>query len=280
MTHQEKQKEQSKKWIASAFFTLLKNKDYTAVTVSEIAKKADLSRRTFYRLFDCKQDIIEYMFEEIFPDYICAVKELPAKKREYLAIAVVEFVNKHLEFFRCLKRNHLDYLMIDFFDSHLANGRDCIWEHPFSENDEVEQVFLMTISIEHYNIIRLWLALYDKKRQKKCQNSYQTLLHYLAAFNNIHWLTNNKRLRFLPFRVIPQKLWQSKSFKKHAYFPSRHIKYRKYMFARKDREDGAVQFIQGYTGKDKRRNLSRGSGRCAYRKINLYQTLYGADGNS
>ena len=182
MTHQEKQKEQSRKWIADAFFSLLKKKDYNAITVSEIAKKADLSRRTFYRAFDCKQDIITYMFERIFPDYISAVNELPAKKREYLAIAIVGFVNKHLEFFRCLKRNHLDYLMIDFFDSHLANGRDCIWEHPFSENDEVEQVFLMTISIEHYNIIRLWLALYDKKTPEEMSKLISDALALFSRF--------------------------------------------------------------------------------------------------
>lgn len=163
MTHQEKQKEQSRAWIADAFFTLLKKKSYQTITVSEITKKADLSRRTFYRVFDCKQDIITYMFEQIFPDYISAIKELPAKKREYLAIAIVEFVNKHLEFFRCLKRDHLDYLIIDFFDSYLATGRDGIWGHPFSENEEIERIFMMTISVEHYNIIRLWLELCDKK---------------------------------------------------------------------------------------------------------------------
>ena len=181
MTHQEKQKEQSRKWIADAFFSLLKKKDYNAIPVSEIAKKADLSRRTFYRAFDCKQDIITYMFERIFPDYISAVNELPAKKREYLAIAIVGFVNKHLEFFRCLKRNHLDYLIIDFFDNHLAHGRDCIWEHPFSGNKEVEQVFLMTISVEHYNIIRLWLALYDKKTPEEMA---KLISDALALFNH------------------------------------------------------------------------------------------------
>lgn len=69
MTHQEKQKEQSKEWIAD-----------DAITVSEISKKADLSRRTFYRAFDCKQDIITYMFERIFPDYISTVNELATKK--------------------------------------------------------------------------------------------------------------------------------------------------------------------------------------------------------
>lgn len=167
MTHQEKQKEQSKQWIADAFFTLLKKKSYDAITVSEISKKADLSRRTFYRVFDCKQDIITYIFERIFPDYISAIRALPIKDREHLATAIVEFVNSHLEFFQCLKRNHLDYLVIDFFDNHLAKGRDGIWGRPFSGNEEIERVFMMTISVEHYNIIRLWLELCDKKTPKE-----------------------------------------------------------------------------------------------------------------
>lgn len=181
MTHQEKQKEQSKEWIADAFFTLLKKKDYNTVTISEIAKKADLSRRTFYRAFDCKQDIITYMFEKIFSEYISALNKIPTKKREYLAIAIVEFVNKHLEFFRCLKRNHLDYLIIDFFDNHLANGRDGIWGHPFSENEEIERVFMMTISVEHYNIIRLWLEMCDRKTPEEAAT---LISDALALFNN------------------------------------------------------------------------------------------------
>ncbi len=163
MTHQERQKELSKAWIADAFYALLQKKDYDSITVSEIAQKADLSRRTFYRAFESKQDSILYLFERIFPDYIAAIKHQPAKTREYLAVAVVTFVNQHLEFFRCLKRNRLDHLVIDFFDQHLAACRDEIWGGPFCEDEEIERVFLMTISIEHYNIIRLWLELHDQK---------------------------------------------------------------------------------------------------------------------
>ena len=54
MTHQERQKELSREWIADAFYSLLQKKDYDSITVSEIAQKADLSRRTFYRAFDSK----------------------------------------------------------------------------------------------------------------------------------------------------------------------------------------------------------------------------------
>ena len=69
MTHQERQKEQSREWIAEAFFNLLKKKKYESITVSEIVKKADLSRRTFYRVFENKYDIIKYMLEKIMPDW-------------------------------------------------------------------------------------------------------------------------------------------------------------------------------------------------------------------
>lgn len=183
MTHQERQKEQSREWIAEAFFNLLKKKKYESITVSEIVKKADLSRRTFYRVFENKYDIITYMLEKIMPDYTILVEQLPERKREYLAIAIVEFVNKHLDFFRCLKQNNLDYLIIDFFDNHLSEGRDAIWGKPFSENEEVEKVFLMTISVEHYNIIRLWLDLCDKKTPDEMAKLISDALSLFHHFN-------------------------------------------------------------------------------------------------
>lgn len=163
MTHQERQKELSREWIADAFYALLQKKDYDSITVSEIAQKADLSRRTFYRVFDNKQDIITYLLARIFPDYIAALKRLPTKTREHLAVAIIDFVDQHLAFFQCLKQNHLDHLVIEFFDKQLAAGRDEIWGGPFCQNEETERIFMMTISIEHYNIIRLWLELHDKK---------------------------------------------------------------------------------------------------------------------
>ena len=163
MTHQERQKEISKEWIEDAFYSLLQKKDYDSITVSEIAQKAGLSRRTFYRAFESKQDIITYLLVRIFSDYIAALKRLPVKTREHLAVAIVDFVNQHLAFFQCLKRNHLDHLLIDFFDKQLAAGRDEIWGGSFCDDEETERVFMMTISIEHYNVIRLWLELHDKK---------------------------------------------------------------------------------------------------------------------
>lgn len=65
--------------------------------------------------------------------------------------------------------------------NHLAHRRDRIWEHPFSGSKEVEQVFLMTIRVEHYNIIRLWLELYDKKTPEEMT---KLISDALALFNH------------------------------------------------------------------------------------------------
>lgn len=183
MTHQERQREQSREWIAEAFFGLLQKKRFEAVTISEIVKKADLSRRTFYRVFDSKQDILLYRLEKIMPEYIALLAQLPERKREPLAGAVVAFVDRHLDFFRCLQENHLDYMILDFFDSRLYEGRDAVWGGPFCEDPEVERIFLKTISVEHYNIIRLRL---DMCRDKTPEEMAGLISDALALFQHFN----------------------------------------------------------------------------------------------
>jgi len=49
---------QSGEWLIEALFALLKENDYSKITVRDICRKADLSRQTFYNFFDTKEDII------------------------------------------------------------------------------------------------------------------------------------------------------------------------------------------------------------------------------
>ncbi|MBZ9693497.1 TetR/AcrR family transcriptional regulator [Clostridium sp. M14] len=50
--------EQSKKWLIEALFDLMEEKPYSTITVKEISDKAQLSRRTFYRNFKVKEDLL------------------------------------------------------------------------------------------------------------------------------------------------------------------------------------------------------------------------------
>ncbi|WP_395320064.1 TetR/AcrR family transcriptional regulator [Fructilactobacillus frigidiflavus] len=59
----------SKKWLVNAFFELLGEKEYSDITIKDIADKAQLARRTFYRLFDNKQDLLNTYCDKLFDEY-------------------------------------------------------------------------------------------------------------------------------------------------------------------------------------------------------------------
>lgn len=64
-----KQKEQSRQMIEDALFELLDEKEYSGLTVTEIVKKADVARRTFYRLYQSKEDVIHNYFKRLCNEY-------------------------------------------------------------------------------------------------------------------------------------------------------------------------------------------------------------------
>lgn len=69
MNGHQKQREQSARMIENALFRLMEKKPYTQITVSEITRKAEISRRTFYRLYRKKDDILHCYLEKLCQRY-------------------------------------------------------------------------------------------------------------------------------------------------------------------------------------------------------------------
>ena len=91
----------SQELIADAFVSLLREKPYDSISVSQICRKAGISRQTFYSLFASKDNIITYELErkhsftpgnsccgsemtlgELCHEYSCYI----AEKREFLSL--------------------------------------------------------------------------------------------------------------------------------------------------------------------------------------------------
>ena len=62
--------EQSKTWLMQAFFRQLAQMPYDAITITGIAQQAQLSRRTFYRHFTTKDDLLQQYLEILFDRYV------------------------------------------------------------------------------------------------------------------------------------------------------------------------------------------------------------------
>lgn len=68
--------EQTKEWIIEAFLDLLKTKSYDEIKTTEIYKEAQVSRNTFYRKFNSKNDIVEIIADNLISKYISSIQKI------------------------------------------------------------------------------------------------------------------------------------------------------------------------------------------------------------
>ena len=85
----------SKKKITEALLLLMKQYPYTEITVKQILLETDISRKTFYRNFLSKDDVLNSFIDTIFQDYVIAIQQ---QKQKYSLIQTLDVI-----FFFCEK---------------------------------------------------------------------------------------------------------------------------------------------------------------------------------
>lgn len=69
MNGQERLAEQSRQWLVDALFTLLAEEHYGEITVTALTTQAQLARRTFYRSFASKDDLLAFYGKRLWQRY-------------------------------------------------------------------------------------------------------------------------------------------------------------------------------------------------------------------
>lgn len=114
------QKELSKEWIVNALLKLMDEKDYKQITITAISKKADLSRRTFYRHFSTVDSVLDFhikkMSKELAQIY---AKGIEQQMNFYEAVTIFfSFWEQHRKFLELLKKNQLlSLILLNFMPS-------------------------------------------------------------------------------------------------------------------------------------------------------------------
>lgn len=140
---------QSQHMIADALNSLMKRKPFQQVTVTEICEEAAIGRKTFYRNFDLKEDVIEFQLEKLCEQY---VKEIVGRTSDQRLRYHFEFVRRNAEFFIDLYRNGFHQLAYSKF-SVLRQETMPKW----SEN-EVEQEYRSAYIINGIEAIQqIWI---------------------------------------------------------------------------------------------------------------------------
>lgn len=150
--------EQSKRWLINALLQLMEEKPYQNITIKEITDKALLSRRTFYRNFKTKEQILSAYFEIICQEYVYYLHEetdlaLPNITRVFFA-----FWKKYLDFLKILKSNNLFPLLLEKLNEFIPDVYN-IFKGNLNEYDCKEDLkYALAFSAGGYwNMLSIWL---------------------------------------------------------------------------------------------------------------------------
>ncbi|MBO5336996.1 MAG: TetR/AcrR family transcriptional regulator [Lachnospiraceae bacterium] len=105
--------EQSKKKIADALLVVLQQYGYKEITITQLAQEAKLSRKTFYRLFADKEDVLSYLFEKL---YIECFEQIKSQHTQYywdIVQCYFDFWEERKSLLLLFKQSHLLPVLFD-----------------------------------------------------------------------------------------------------------------------------------------------------------------------
>lgn len=126
----------SRRWITKALLELMMEKPYEKISITEIATEADVVRRTFYRNFESKEDVIKTYIESIFKGFIELMKENHEDQNEVVAADFFKYMNRHKVFLKLLEENNMFDLILQVFEERLNEFDEKYQKEPYKSMTE------------------------------------------------------------------------------------------------------------------------------------------------
>lgn len=108
-----KENSQVKQLISKALLELLDCHDYHDITIGRIAEKAHIGRRTFYRYFKTKDEVMEFISYDLMDCFAETVLKNHATDLRSITKSYFEFWEEHINILLLLKKSHLLYFIED-----------------------------------------------------------------------------------------------------------------------------------------------------------------------
>ncbi|MFD6700954.1 MULTISPECIES: TetR/AcrR family transcriptional regulator [unclassified Microbacterium] len=146
----------SQRWLTAALLELMREKPFARITISEIADKAQLSRRTFYRNFATKEQILSAYTRDLMEEYIAAVRPVVDRPMRDIVFIHLTFWRRHLEFLRTMQHEQMLFLLLEKYNEYIAEVRDRAGSTRYTELSREEYALAFNAG-GHLNVVFEWL---------------------------------------------------------------------------------------------------------------------------
>ncbi len=105
----------SKMWITNSLLSLMEEKDFNKISIKEIIDNADLTRQTFYRNFNSKEDVLFEYVSKIYKECFDKIEQISNKNLKIILITYFEHWHKYKELLLLARKSNFNYKFMDFY---------------------------------------------------------------------------------------------------------------------------------------------------------------------
>lgn len=108
----------SRKWIINALLKLMEEKPYHKISIKEITDTAELARKTFYRNFQSKEEVLYVYITELMKEAEKKFEALESLTPYSMSKAYFEFWHGHVHFLRLVHKNSLFIIILKHLEEY------------------------------------------------------------------------------------------------------------------------------------------------------------------
>ena len=151
----------SKKEITNTLLRLMDTYSYHDITVKQIILEAQVARKTFYRNFLSKDDVLNAHIDSIMQQYISSLQHLPTSQLSDILDIILNLCIQNQNLFIRLKDNNLMHLFLHKWNTFIPMMHKKIVcpNHPMFQEFSAEQIdYIIAFNIGAiWNVVMKWL---------------------------------------------------------------------------------------------------------------------------
>lgn len=173
----------TREWTFEALYKLLEIKPFADIKISEIIQKAGISRATFYRNFNSKEDIVIIKVRNMFRDFHATMLQYyKINNPEDETTLVAEFfkrIDEEEKLIDTVIKSNLEYLMVDAILEIIMYYKDRFYER-VKTNKRTEEYTMDMVASSCWTLLSRW------HKSGKEETPARLAKIYLGAFRSVY----------------------------------------------------------------------------------------------